>query len=109
MRTNLDLNDELVAEALALTGAQTKRELIHLALSANLPARAPLGPLASRRPSKQWAEGPALFLGVRREDSELYSHRPPPSPGPVAAGAFPSPAHLIHCGRAAIALAEQAS
>lgn len=32
MRTNIDLDDELVAEAFALTGAQTKRELLRLAL-----------------------------------------------------------------------------
>ena len=32
MRTNVDLDDELVAEALALTGVQTKRELLRLAL-----------------------------------------------------------------------------
>lgn len=32
MRTNVVLNDELVAEAFALTGVQTKKELIHLAL-----------------------------------------------------------------------------
>lgn len=32
MRTNVVLNDELVAEAFALTGARTKKELIHLAL-----------------------------------------------------------------------------
>ncbi len=33
MRTNIDLDDELVAEAFALTGVQTKRELLRLALS----------------------------------------------------------------------------
>ncbi len=33
MRTNVVLNDEMVAEAFALTGARTKKELIHLALS----------------------------------------------------------------------------
>ncbi len=32
MRTNVVLNDELVTEAFALTGVQTKKELIHLAL-----------------------------------------------------------------------------
>ena len=32
MRTNLVLDDDLVKEAFALTGARTKRELIHLAL-----------------------------------------------------------------------------
>ncbi len=32
MRTNVVLNDELVAEAFALTGVRTKKELIHLAL-----------------------------------------------------------------------------
>lgn len=33
MRTNVDLDDELVAEAFALTGVQTERELLRLALS----------------------------------------------------------------------------
>ncbi len=33
MRTNIELNDDLVREALELTGAKTKRELVHLALS----------------------------------------------------------------------------
>ena len=32
MRTNIDLDEELVGEALALTGARTKRELVHQAL-----------------------------------------------------------------------------
>ena len=32
MRTNVVLNDELVAEAFALTGAETEKELIDLAL-----------------------------------------------------------------------------
>jgi hypothetical protein len=32
MRTNIDLNDELVAEAMALTGARTKREVVERAL-----------------------------------------------------------------------------
>jgi Arc/MetJ family transcription regulator len=33
MRTNIDLNDELVAEAMRLTGARTKREVVERALS----------------------------------------------------------------------------
>ena len=32
MRTNVDLNDKLIEEAFALTGARTKKELLHLAL-----------------------------------------------------------------------------
>jgi Arc/MetJ family transcription regulator len=32
MRTNIVLDDELVDEALAITGARTKREVVHLAL-----------------------------------------------------------------------------
>jgi Arc/MetJ family transcription regulator len=32
MRTNIVLDDELVEEALAVTGARTKREVVHLAL-----------------------------------------------------------------------------
>jgi Arc/MetJ family transcription regulator len=32
MRTNIDLDDALMAEALKLTGVKTKRELVHLAL-----------------------------------------------------------------------------
>ncbi len=32
MRTNIVLDDELVAEAMKLTGAKTKREVVHLAL-----------------------------------------------------------------------------
>jgi Arc/MetJ family transcription regulator len=32
MRTNVALNDKLVEEAFALTGARTKKELLHLAL-----------------------------------------------------------------------------
>jgi Arc/MetJ family transcription regulator len=32
MRTNVVLDDDLMEEAFALTGARTKRELIHLAL-----------------------------------------------------------------------------
>jgi len=33
MRTNIVLDDDLVAEAFALTGARTKKELVHLALN----------------------------------------------------------------------------
>lgn len=32
MRTNIDLDDELVREALKASGAKTKKELVHLAL-----------------------------------------------------------------------------
>jgi Arc/MetJ family transcription regulator len=32
LRTNVDLNDKLIEEAFALTGARTKKELLHLAL-----------------------------------------------------------------------------
>ncbi|MCP4431660.1 MAG: type II toxin-antitoxin system VapB family antitoxin [Gammaproteobacteria bacterium] len=32
MRTNIDLEDNLVEEAFSLTGVRTKRELVHLAL-----------------------------------------------------------------------------
>jgi Arc/MetJ family transcription regulator len=32
MRTNFVLDDDLVKEALALTGARTKREVVHMAL-----------------------------------------------------------------------------
>jgi len=32
MRTNVELDDELVKEGFALTGVRTKRELVHLAL-----------------------------------------------------------------------------
>jgi hypothetical protein len=32
MRTNIDLQDELVDEAMALTGTRTKREVVELAL-----------------------------------------------------------------------------
>jgi len=33
MRTNIDLDDRLMQEAFALTGARTKKELVHLALN----------------------------------------------------------------------------
>lgn len=32
MRTNIDLDDELVAEAFSYTDVKTKKELVHLAL-----------------------------------------------------------------------------
>jgi len=32
MRTNIDLDDELIDRGLTLTGAKTKRQLVHLAL-----------------------------------------------------------------------------
>jgi Arc/MetJ family transcription regulator len=32
MRTNIDLDDEMIARGLSLTGAKTKRQLVHLAL-----------------------------------------------------------------------------
>ena len=32
MRTNIDLDDDLIAEALRLTNAKTKKEVVHTAL-----------------------------------------------------------------------------
>jgi Arc/MetJ family transcription regulator len=32
MRTNIELDDDLIARGLTLTGAKTKRQLVHLAL-----------------------------------------------------------------------------
>lgn len=34
MRTNIDMDDDLVAEAMQLSGAKTKREVVELALRA---------------------------------------------------------------------------
>lgn len=39
MRTNIVLDDELVKEALTVTGARTKREVVHLALQELVRAR----------------------------------------------------------------------
>ncbi len=36
MRTNIDIDDELMAAALAATGAATKKEAVHLGLEALL-------------------------------------------------------------------------
>ena len=32
MRTNIDLDDELIKEAMTLTGVTTKKEIVHVAL-----------------------------------------------------------------------------
>jgi Arc/MetJ family transcription regulator len=40
MRTNVDLNDELVDEAMRLSGARSKREVIDLALRSLIESRA---------------------------------------------------------------------
>jgi Arc/MetJ family transcription regulator len=60
MRTNIDLNDELVAEAMRATGARTKREVVERAL-AELVAR-------SKRPSI------AELLGLGGLDT-TYNHK----------------------------------
>ena len=39
MRTNIVLDDALVREAMELTGTRTKREVVHLALSALIERR----------------------------------------------------------------------
>ena len=39
MRTNIVLDDELVIEAMKITGANTKREVVHLALEELVRAR----------------------------------------------------------------------
>ena len=39
MRTNIDLDDELIAEALRLTHAKTKKEVVHVALRELVEAR----------------------------------------------------------------------
>ena len=36
MRTNIDIDDQLMADALAATGAKTKREVVEIALEALL-------------------------------------------------------------------------
>lgn len=41
MRTNIVLDDELVAEGMRLTGARTKRELVHRALAELVERRRP--------------------------------------------------------------------
>lgn len=41
MRTNIVLDDELIAEGLRLTGAKTKRELVHRALAELVERRQP--------------------------------------------------------------------
>ena len=41
MRTNIELNDELVEQAFALTGIRTKKELINFALAELVKSRSP--------------------------------------------------------------------
>lgn len=41
MRTNIVLDDELIAEGMRLTGAKTKRELVHRALAELVERRRP--------------------------------------------------------------------
>ena len=48
MRTNIVLDDELVAEALRITGALTKREVVDLALRELVARQKRLGILALR-------------------------------------------------------------
>lgn len=67
MRTNIDLNDELVAEAMRITGARTKREVVERAL-AELVAR-------SKRPSI------AGLLGLGGLDPD-YDHKVARGGGP---------------------------
>jgi Arc/MetJ family transcription regulator len=38
MRTNIDLDDELLSEALKASGAKTKKEVVHLGLKALIKA-----------------------------------------------------------------------
>ncbi len=39
MRTNIDIDDELIEEAFSLTDVRTKKELIHLALTEFIKAK----------------------------------------------------------------------
>ena len=39
MRTNIELDDELIKAAMALTGVRTKKEIVHLALEEFVRAR----------------------------------------------------------------------
>ena len=39
MRTNIDLDDELIKEAMSVTGTRTKKEVVHLALQELVHAR----------------------------------------------------------------------
>ena len=41
MRTNIELDDELVEQAFALTGVRTKKELVNLALAELVKSRSP--------------------------------------------------------------------
>ena len=48
MRTNIDIDDGLMGEALKLTGARTKREAVHLALQELVARHRQLGILKLR-------------------------------------------------------------
>lgn len=61
MRTNIDLDDELIAEAFSCTGARTKKELVHMALRE----------LVARRRRSDLRKLPGT-VGIRRD----YDHRP---------------------------------
>ena len=56
MRTNIDLDDDLVAEAQRLTGIDTKRGVIHEALRVLVEARRRL-PLSELRGKIEFAPG----------------------------------------------------
>lgn len=53
MRTNIDLDDELLADVRRLTGAKTKREAVHIAMK-ELVARAERAGILSLRGKVRW-------------------------------------------------------
>lgn len=71
MRTNLVLNDALVEEAMRVSGARTKREVVDLALRGLIEAK------AAEKRSREWRERAARLdektaaLRLRRRPTEL--------------------------------------
>lgn len=73
MRTNIVLDDELVAEGMRLTGVRTKRELVHRALTELVERRRPrdLSELAGKIRFRDDYDYKALRRDRSRREGEL--------------------------------------
>ena len=71
MRTNIEIDDELMAQAMAAFGVKTKKEAVHKALkeSVNYYARLELLDLAGKI---EW-EGDLEFMRLDKPDSPWFS------------------------------------
>ena len=71
MRTNIEIDDELIAKAMAALGVKTKKEAVDLALRSAL-QKAAYNDLLAMRGQIEW-EGDLEYMRLDKPDSPWFS------------------------------------